>query len=84
MMIVLHGVHGVDDAVTIAEKLRRSAATPVHFDNQSIEATVSVGVALAHEGESTDALVARADNAMYQAKQHGRNQVITVEEAASV
>jgi GGDEF domain-containing protein len=39
---------------------------------------VSIGVTLAHPGESTDALIARADEAMYRAKQHGRNQVITI------
>lgn len=78
MMIVLHGLHGIGDAVTVAEKLRRSAAAPVRFDGQSIEATVSVGVTLARAGEDTATLVARADDAMYCAKQRGRNQVITI------
>lgn len=78
MLVVLHGVHGMKDAAAIAEKLRRSAAAPVRFDGTSIEATVSVGVALARAEESTDALVSRADAAMYEAKQRGRNQVITI------
>jgi diguanylate cyclase (GGDEF)-like protein len=78
MLVVLHGVHGMKDAAAIAEKLRRSAAAPVHFDGSSIEATVSVGVALARAEESTDELVSRADAAMYEAKQRGRNQVITI------
>ena len=79
MMIVLHGVHGINDAVGVAEKLRRSAAAPVHYDGVSVVATVSIGVTLARPDESTDALVARADAAMYEAKQHGRNQVITID-----
>lgn len=79
-MVVLHGVHGIDDANGVAEKIRLSAATPVSFEGRSIAATVSIGVALAQKGESTAALVARADNAMYQAKQRGRNQIISVEE----
>ena len=79
LMVVLHGVRDLDDALGVAEKLRRSAAIPVPFDGRSIEGTVSIGVALAHEGESTAALVARADAAMYDAKKHGGNQIITVE-----
>jgi GGDEF domain-containing protein len=39
---------------------------------------VNIGVTAAHPGESTDPLVARANEAMYRAKQHGRNQVITI------
>ena len=82
MMVVLHGVHGIKDAVGVAEKLRRSVATPVKYDGLTVEATVSIGVALARPDESTDALVARADAAMYEAKQHGRNQVITIDGAS--
>jgi PleD family two-component response regulator len=42
---------------------------------------MSIGVTLAREGETTDALVARADEAMYRAKQHGRNRVIPFDHA---
>lgn len=83
MLVVLHGVHGVKDAVGIADKLRRSAAAPVRHDGISVEATVSVGVALARAGESTAELVARADAAMYAAKQRGRNQIVMVGTAAA-
>lgn len=81
MMVVLHGIHGIRDAMQVAEKLRRYAARPVRVDGRSIEATVSIGVAIARTNESMGALVARADAAMYAAKKHGRNQVITVDHA---
>jgi diguanylate cyclase (GGDEF)-like protein len=78
MMVVLHGVHGLADAEAVAEKLRALAAQPVRFNGSTIPATVSIGVALAHPEESPEALVARADEAMYRAKQLGRNQVVTI------
>jgi diguanylate cyclase (GGDEF)-like protein len=83
MMVVLHGVHGLPDAAGVAEKLRALAAEPVRFHDTAIPATVSIGVALAHTGEKPEALVARADEAMYRAKQHGRNQVVTIDSEPS-
>lgn len=83
LMIVLHGVHGLPDAVAVAEKLRSLAAQPIRFDGTDIPATVSIGVTLVAPGESTIDLIARADQAMYRAKQHGRNQVIPIDEKTS-
>lgn len=78
MMVVLSGVTDLADAMAIAEKLRRLASEPVRIEGRNIAATVSIGVALALPGESTDALVARADKAMFEAKQHGHNRVVAV------
>ena len=76
LLVVLHGVRDMDDAVSIAEKLRAAAAQPVSTATGPVTATLSIGVTLAHPDESTDELVARADTAMYQAKQSGRNRVV--------
>jgi diguanylate cyclase (GGDEF)-like protein len=54
-------------AVEIIDRLR--VATP-------LAQTFSAGVALWHGDEPSDQLVARADQALYQAKQAGRNQVL--------
>ena len=76
LLVVLHGVRDMDDAVSIAEKLRGAAAQPVSTATGPVTATLSIGVTLAHPDESTDEFVARADTAMYQAKQSGRNRVV--------
>lgn len=81
MLVVLHGVHGLDDAVAVAEKLRQHAMEPIAVAGKTIATTVSIGVTLATTHEKTHALIARADDAMYQAKAKGRNQVITIPDA---
>jgi len=43
--------------------------------SESLKITVSIGVATRRQGESLDDIVHRADDALYQAKREGRNQV---------
>jgi diguanylate cyclase (GGDEF)-like protein/PAS domain S-box-containing protein len=76
LLIVLHGVQDLDNAVAIAEKLRSSAAEPIPIPGGTVQATVSIGVTLAAPNEATSSLVARADEAMYRAKETGRNHVV--------
>jgi diguanylate cyclase (GGDEF)-like protein/PAS domain S-box-containing protein len=59
---------GSDDAVEILERLR--AATP---DGQ----TCSAGLALWRPGETVDDLVGRADAALYEAKEAGRDRLVS-------
>ena len=79
LLVVLHGVQDLANAVAIAEKLRLSAAEPISTPAGVVNTTVSIGVTLARPGEKTGALIDRADEAMYRAKQQGRNQVIPIE-----
>lgn len=78
LLVLLTGVHGIDDAAIIAEKIRTTAAYPIPWEDTFVHATLSVGVALAVPGEGVDPLIARADAAMFQAKQGGRDQVIAI------
>jgi diguanylate cyclase len=48
--------------------------------NQKVLVTFSAGVAIRHPGETEDALIQRADAAMYQAKRSGKNQVILADD----
>lgn len=61
-------------AWTLGERIRQLIwAEPVSFDDRSIQVTVSVGCATAESGEPVDAVVKRADEALYSAKEAGRN-----------
>jgi diguanylate cyclase (GGDEF)-like protein len=69
---------GHEDAMAIAERIRRAvAATP--FGNptgdEDIRATLSIGVATHPEVETANDLVHQADLALYRAKALGRNRV---------
>ena len=61
-------------AKIIAERVRASAADqPMVVGGATVRQTVSIGVATWDGGESQDSLQSRADEAMYTAKQRGRN-----------
>ncbi|MFM8705773.1 MAG: GGDEF domain-containing protein, partial [Planctomycetia bacterium] len=78
LIVVLQAVNSLDEATACAEELRRSAAEPIRAGDDMIEATLSIGVTLAGPDEGIDALLARADDAMYQAKEQGKNRVFTI------
>ena len=62
----------LEDAVQVAERIRAVCAEPA----QGPACTVSIGVASAlNDQDTVDALLARADAAMYRAKKKGRNRV---------
>ncbi len=58
-----------------AERVRRAIMEQrfVLPDGAEIGITASIGLAGAHAGDRVDSLIARADQAMYLAKAHGRN-----------
>lgn len=65
---------GVDrtTALAAAQRIHARVALPAH-DLPPV--TVSIGVAMLHEGEERDSLISRADAALYVAKISGRDQI---------
>jgi diguanylate cyclase (GGDEF)-like protein len=72
--ILLPGTHGKEAEALADRVVRAIAQIPFRFEGQSLRVTTSLGIAY-YPVHATDAddLVARADIAMYQAKDAGRN-----------
>jgi diguanylate cyclase (GGDEF)-like protein len=63
----------LEDARRLAEKLRQHLRSPSAF--QELPVTASFGVTQLAEGETVERLLKRVDQALYDAKQAGRNRV---------
>jgi diguanylate cyclase (GGDEF)-like protein len=70
-LVTLEAINDLPAAVTVAEKLRVACSEPITTLDGDITATVSIGVTLVDPIETGDELVARADRAMYRAKDVG-------------
>ncbi|HVE42631.1 MAG TPA: GGDEF domain-containing protein [Planctomycetota bacterium] len=67
-------------ASTYGERVRAAvAAVPFQIKGEALTVTISVGVACHHFGDPLEPLLKRADQAMYRAKEGGRNRVVTEE-----
>ncbi len=78
LVVILAGVHDLHEAVSIAEKIRVAVRLPISVPHGSLNVTVSIGVTTASPGGTVDAVIARADAAMYQAKGLGRDRVLPI------
>ncbi len=70
---------GLESALAVADKLRRVVES-WHFPGVARPVTISAGVAeFPTQGSARDELVGSADEALYAAKQSGRNRVVTAQ-----
>ena len=66
-----------DDALDMAERIRKGLRVPVSIGGTPAVVTASVGVVVTADSTTTPAALLRdADDAMYEAKRAGRDQVI--------
>jgi diguanylate cyclase (GGDEF)-like protein len=74
--VLIASVRDGEAALLAANHIRNAVAEPFGLANRKVYPTVSVGVALyPNDGVEPDALLRRADQAMYSSKRAGRNTV---------
>ena len=75
-LIIMPRVHILDAEHRANSLCVNFSQTPIVYENVTLHATISIGVAIyPKHGETPDEIIKAADSAMYQAKQAGRNTV---------
>ena len=78
--VILLPETGMDEAVAVMTRLQRNLTKKFFLhNNERLLMTFSAGVAQRIPGEIQDAVVSRADKALYIAKQTGKNRVLAAE-----
>ncbi len=78
LLVLLPGLHDLHEATQIADKIRHQVAEPIDYRGKTIHPTLSIGATIAIPGEPVSTVTTRADNAMYQAKNAGRNNTVSI------
>jgi diguanylate cyclase len=68
----------IANGVTIADQMREAIAqTGFHFRGTPVSVTISCGITELRDGDGAEEVFDRADRAMYEAKNGGRNRVVS-------
>lgn len=75
--VILLPKTGKEEAVILVERIRQHIEA-YEFDHPR-HITISLGLSFLEKDDTRESIVKRADDALYQAKQSGRNRVIALE-----
>lgn len=82
-LAVLPKVRDVQEAMLIAERVRKSVASlTIFFEGAVMQVTCSIGCTISSSRDDIDLLIRRADEALVRAKEGGRNRVELIERDA--
>lgn len=74
--IILPDIHEPNDAGLVADNILNKLTKPYYLDGNTINVTCSIGIAIFfHDGNTSESLLFASDQAMYNAKEYGRNKV---------
>jgi len=72
--IILRGIKCAEDAARVAQKILKRLTEAYVLDNQIVFITASIGVSISpFDGDECEAMIEKADVAMYRAKARGKN-----------
>ncbi|OIQ80045.1 cyclic di-GMP phosphodiesterase Gmr [mine drainage metagenome] len=72
--IILTNIREEEDATLVAQKILNSLHLPIEVEEHEIYISASIGITFYHPGQDNrDSLLEKADVAMYNAKEQGRN-----------
>jgi diguanylate cyclase (GGDEF)-like protein len=75
--VALAEVNHEEDAYELADRIRRGLSEPIDFGDAQLEVTSSIGVVVTSDDSTASTHILQdADNAMYDAKRAGRDQVV--------
>jgi diguanylate cyclase (GGDEF)-like protein/PAS domain S-box-containing protein len=73
-LVILPDIEKGEQAVSVAEKILAAIARPFTLHDQQIHTTISIGISIfPDDGREPHELIQHADSALYQAKNHGRD-----------
>lgn len=73
-VLLISNLHGVDGLSHSLQRILETVAQPCNIDPREFVVTCSIGISLfPDDGNDIDTLLKHADNAMYKAKQAGKN-----------
>lgn len=73
-IVLMESVVNVKDVKSLAEKLNKVLQQPIHNDQHDLFITSSIGISLSpDDADNAEELMKKADIAMYQSKEMGRN-----------
>lgn len=73
--VLCHRISDPEDLLAVAERIRAAISGSYDLDEGPAELGISIGAALAREGDTATALLGLADTGLYAAKEAGKNQV---------
>ena len=82
-VVVLDGVRDVDEAQSVAERIRASVAQPIPLPDRVLRIRTSVGITLIPGGTDADTALTMSDDAMYRAKSLGRDRAVFLPPSAA-